>query len=215
MAMTALGFFDGLSDEQERELRTMMHRRRFERGEVVFHQGDPGASLHIIESGWFLVHVLTSTGERVGMTIEGPGDVFGELSMLDSNGRRTATIRALRPAVSMSLDSEHFHRIRDEVAWVDRFLVTLLVRRVERLTDQLAETAWLSAEKRVCRQLDRLIDVFQPGPIYLKQAEIANLAQTTRPTVSSVLGDLARSDIVSTGRGSVEVLNRQQLQQRM
>lgn len=208
-------FFDGLSDEEERELRTRMTRRRFNRGEVVFHQGDPGASLHIVESGYFLIQVLTSAGERVGMTIEGPGDVFGELAMLDSNGRRTATIRALRPSETMSLDAEHFNALRTQVSWVDRFLIELLVRRVERLTDQLAETAWLSAEKRVCRQLNRLIDVFTPGPIYLKQAEIASLAQTTRPTVSSVLGELAKADVLQTGRGSVEVHDREALQRRM
>jgi CRP-like cAMP-binding protein len=212
---TSTSFFDGLSDDQRRELRRLMQRRRFERGEVVFHEGDPGASLHVIESGWFLVHTITAAGERVGMTIQGPGDVFGELSMLDANGRRTATIRALRPAVTMSLDSDEFHRLRDEVSWIDRFLIGLLVQRVERLTHQLAETAWLSAEKRVCRQLYRLVDVFDPEPIYLKQAEIAQLAQTTRPTVSSVLGELAKADIVRTGRGSVEVLDRDQLAARV
>ena len=211
----SIGFFDGLDDEQERELRTSMVRRRFERGEVVFHEGDPGASLHIIESGWFLVHTVTATGERVGMTIQGPGDVFGELSMLDGDGRRTATIRALRQAETMSLDSEHFHRLRDEVSWVDRFLISLLVRRVERLTNQLAETAWLSAEKRVCRQLHRLAEVFDPEPIYLKQAEIAQLAQTTRPTVSSVLGELAKAGIVRTGRGAVELIDREGLAARI
>ncbi len=213
--MVSSGFFDGLNDDEERELRTKMQRRRFERGEVVFHQGDPGASLHIIESGWFLVQVLTTAGEKVGMTISGPGDVFGELAMLDGTGKRTATVRALRQATTMSLDSEPFHRLRDEVTWIDRFLVSMLVRTVERLSDQLAETAWLSAEKRVCRQLNRLIDVFEAGPIYLKQAEIASLAQTTRPTVSSVLGELAKTGILRTGRGSVEVIDREKLQQKM
>lgn len=210
-----MSFFDGLTDDQVRELRTLMQRRRFERGEVVFHEGDVGASLHIIESGWVLVHTVTATGERVGMTIQGPGDVFGELSMLDSRGRRTATIRALRPAVTMSLDAEHFHRLRDEVTWIDRFLIELLVMRVERLTHQLAETAWLSAEKRVCRQLERLVEVFGSEPIYLKQAELAQLAQTTRPTVSTVLSDLSKAGIVRTGRGSVDVLDLDELAARV
>lgn len=209
-----MSFFDGLTSDQERELRTVMQRRRFDRGEVVFHEGDPGASLHIIESGWFLVHTATGTGERVGMTIEGPGDVFGEMSMLAPDGRRTATIRALRQSETMSLDSEHFHRLRDDVSWVDRFLIDLLARRVDRLTHQLAETAWLPAEKRVARQLQRLVDVFHPEPIYLKQEEIAQLAQTTRPTVSSVLGQLAKTGIVRTRRGSVEVTDRNGLKAR-
>ncbi len=210
----SMAFFDGLTEAQERELRTIMQRRRFERGEVVFHEGDPGASLHIIESGWFLVHTATGTGERVGMTIEGPGDVFGEMSLLASDGLRTATIRALRPAETMALDREHFDRLRNEVTWVDRFLIGLLVQRVDRLTRQLGETAWLPAEKRVARQLQRLVDAFDPEPIYLKQEEIAQLAQTTRPTVSSVLGQLAKAGIVRTRRGSVEVIDRRGLTER-
>ena len=211
----SMSFFDGLTADQERALRTLMHRRRFDRGEVVFHEGDPGASLHIIESGWFLVHTVTGAGERVGMTIEGPNEMFGEMSMLAAGGKRTATVRALRPSETMSLDIEHFERLREEVSWVDRFLIGLLVRRVERLSRQLAETAWLPAEKRVCRQLHRLVQAFDPEPIYLKQSEIAQLAQTTRPTVSSVLGELSKNSIVRTGRGSVEVLDREGLEGRI
>lgn len=208
-------FFGGLGDDDERELRSKMVRRRFDRNEVVFHQGDPGASVHVVESGWFLVQAHTSSGEKVGMTIEGPGDMFGELAILDSGGVRTATVRALRTGETMSLDREQFHRLRESETWVDRFLVSLLARRVERLSGQLAETAWLPADKRVCRLLNRLVDVFEPGPILLKQAELASLAQTTRPTVSSVLSDLAREGIVKTGRGSVEVLDRHGLGRRL
>ena len=210
-----MNFFDGLSDQQIAELQGMMTRRTFARGEVVFHQGDPGAALHIVESGWFLVQALTADGDRVGMTIEGPGHVFGELSMLDDEGRRTATVRALRKATTLSLDGAHFHRLRLESPWIDRFLVSLLARRVERLSIQLAEAAWLSAEQRLCRQLERLVDVFSPEPIFLKQAELASLTQTTRPTVSSVLGELAKQGIVRTGRGSVAVLDRSALRARL
>lgn len=199
-------FFHSLSEGDQRELRSMMLRRRFDRNEVVFHQGDPGATIHVIESGWFLVQGLTRAGDRVGMTIEGPGDVFGELALLQG-GRRTATVRALRPAISVSLDGGQFAELRRRKPEIDRFLVALLVARVDRLSNQLAETAWMPADKRVCRVVHRLVTVFDDGPIYLKQTEIASLAQTTRPTVSSVLGELARQGIVATGRGYLDVLN--------
>ena len=213
--MAGTGFFDGLGDGLERELRAIMTRRRFERGEVVFHEGDPGVALHIVESGWFLIHTSSPSGERVGMTIEGPGGVFGEMAMIAAKGLRTATIRALRAGETMSLDNERFQQLRHETAWVDRFLVSMLVQRVERLTEQLAETAWLPAEKRVCRQLGRLAAIFEPGIIQLRQVEIAYLAQTTRPTVSTVLGDLRRAGILATGRGTVEVLDPAKLEARM
>lgn len=209
-----MDFFLTLDPADRREVRKLMRRRRFERNEVVFHQGDPGASIHVIESGWFLVQVLTRGGDRVGMTIEGPGEVFGELALLDADGRRTATIRALRPAETLSLDAEQFHELRQRQPEIDRFLVALLTSRVERLTRQLAETAWTPADQRVCHQVVRLAEVFDGGPIYLKQTEIASLAQTTRPTVSSVLGELARDGVVATGRGYLEVLDLNRLKVR-
>jgi CRP-like cAMP-binding protein len=200
-------FFSVLSHNERRELRSVMRRRRFERNEVVFHQGDPGSSIHVIESGWFLVQVLTTAGERVGMTIEAPGDVFGELALLNANGTRTATIRALRPAETMTLEGHQFDELRRRKPEIDRFLVALLAARVERLTVQLAEVAWTPADQRVCRQVARLTEAFDGGTIYLKQSEIASLAQTTRPTVSNVLNELARAGIVSTGRGFIDVID--------
>jgi CRP-like cAMP-binding protein len=200
-------FFSVLNHNERRELRSIMRRRRFERNEVVFHQGDPGSSIHVIESGWFLVQVLTRAGERVGMTIEAPGDVFGELALLNTDGVRTATIRALRPAETMSLEGHQFNDLRRRKPEIDRFLVALLTARVERLTVQLAEVAWTPADQRVCRQVVRLLQAFDGGTIYLKQSEVASLAQTTRPTVSNALNDLARQGIVSTGRGFIDVLD--------
>ncbi len=181
---------------------------------MVFHQGDPGNTFHVIESGWFLVHVLTPDGDRVGMTIEGPGDVFGELALLQPGGVRSATVKALRAAVTLSLDVDQFAQLRSRQPEIDRFLVALLASRVDRLTNQLAETAWMAADKRVCRQLQRLSAVFDGGPILLRQAEIASLVQTTRPTVSSVLGQLKDDGIVETGRGYVVVVDPDGLRRR-
>lgn len=198
-------FYSALAPEDRIELQSLLKRRTFARDEVVFHQGDPGGAIHIIESGWFLVQLLTPGGDRVGMTIEGPGDMFGELALLRPERRRTATIRALRPAVTQSLDAERFEFLRVRKPEIDRFLVALLARRVDRLSTQLAEAAWTSADLRVRRQIRRLHDVFDADRIYLKQSEVASLAHTTRPTVSSVLSQLARDGIITNGRGWIQV----------
>jgi CRP/FNR family transcriptional regulator, cyclic AMP receptor protein len=207
-------FFGILEEPDRRRIRSLMTRRRFERNEVVFHQGDPGASLHVIESGYFLVQSLTSSGDRVGMNIEGPGDVFGEVALLDGAGRRTATIRALRRAETMCLDAANFDDLRRTMPEIDRFLVVLLTGRVVRLTHQLNEAAWTPAEKRVCRVVVRLAKVFEGGAIQLRQDELASLAHTTRPTVSTVLSDLARDGVLVTGRGSVTILDLDRLEAR-
>lgn len=202
-------FLDMLTTEDGLRIRSLMHRRRFDRNEVVFHQGDPAGGLYVIEAGWFLVQTLTHAGERVGMTIEGPNQVFGELALLNSGGRRTAEIRALVPAETMVLDAQDFDDLRRTRPEVDRFLVLLLAARVERLTQQLTDAAWTPAEKRVCRLVLNLDEAFGHETIRLKQSELASLAHTTRPTVSTVLADLAREKIVSTGRGYLNVLDRE------
>lgn len=200
-------FLDMLSQEDREQIRSHMYRRRYGRNEVVFHQGDPGASLHVIVNGWFLVQTLTGTGGRVGMTIEGPGEVFGELALLNAERRRTAEIRALVPAETLVMEAGDFYQLRDTRSEIDRFLVLLLTARVERLTHQLTDAAWTPADKRVCRLVVRLHEAFGGGTIQLRQIELASLAHTTRPTVSTVLAELARDGLVTTGRGSVTVID--------
>ena len=85
---------------------------------------------------------------------------------------------------------------------------------MQRLTEQLTEAAWTAADKRVCGVVLRLAKVFDDGPIKLKQEELASLAHTTRPTVSTVLSDLGRQGVVTTGRGSLVILDEARLRQR-
>ena len=71
--------FDLLPDDERRALLVSARRRRFARRETLFHEGDPGDSLHIIVSGLVVIRVTTPLGDVVTLTVHGPGESFGEL----------------------------------------------------------------------------------------------------------------------------------------
>jgi CRP-like cAMP-binding protein len=82
----------------------MLRRRHFKRNEKIFHQGDPGDSLFIIESGSVKVVLLSSEGaEDAIIAILGPGMFFGELALLDGAPRSASAI-AVEPSETLSLD---------------------------------------------------------------------------------------------------------------
>ena len=204
--------------QERRGLVAGLRRRSYHRDEVIFHQGDPADTLHLIAAGHVSVRVTLRSGEFVVLAILGPGEAFGEIALVGSPHARGATIIALEQCETLSLGRDEFHRLRSSYPGVDRFLVELLSARVERLNNYLLEALYVPAEKRVLRRLLRLCELYRGDDqrivIPVTQEMLANLAGTTRPTANQVLRRLVASDIVSISRSQIVVLDRQSLRQR-
>lgn len=203
---------------ERRGLVAGLRRRSYHRDEVIFHQGDPADTVHLIAAGHVSVRVTLPSGEFVVVAILGPGEAFGESALVSSPHARSATIIALEPCETLSLGRDEFHRLRTSYPGVDRFLVELLSARVERLNNYLLEALYVPAERRVLRRLLRLCELYtgddQRIVIPVTQEMLATLAGTTRPTANQVLRRLVASDIVSISRSQIVVLDRQSLHQR-
>lgn len=93
-----------LLDDQERSiLAERVEIARFEAGATIFHTGDPGASMYVLKSGEVEVTVTTKTGDRLVLERPGPGDFFGEISLLDE-GPRTASAQAKTAVEALEVD---------------------------------------------------------------------------------------------------------------
>ena len=207
-----------LPPHEQRKLVAGLRRRSYHRDEVIFHQGDPADTLHLIATGHVSVRVTLPGGEFVVVAIHGPGDVFGEIALVGSPHARAGTVVALERCETLSLGRDEFDRLRASYPGVDRFLVELLAARVERLNNYLLEALYVPAEKRVLRRLLRLCELYRGDDqrivIPVTQEMLANLAGTTRPTANQVLRRLVANDIVSISRSQIVVLDRQSLRQR-
>jgi len=209
--------FSDLPPEEIRRVLTTARRRTFSRGEVVFHEGDPADSLHLVEKGRFAVRVTTALADTATLAIRGPGEAFGELALV-SDAPRSATVAALEPAETHSLYRREFDQLRRDHPHVDRMLVAVLAAEVRRMDELIVEAFYLSAEKRVRRRLRDLAAVYGggSGPITvpLTQEDLAGLAGTSRSTVNRVLREEELRGAVSLGRGKTTVLDLEMLTRR-
>ncbi len=181
--------------------------RRFDRGVVLFHEGEAGGSLHVLMRGRVAIRATTPDGDTVTLNVIGPGAAFGELSLLDSPTTRTASVQAIEPVQTLVLQRADFDRLRRTYPSVDRLLVEYLAAQVRRLSERLTEALCFEARTRVLRRLLDLDAVFDGGLVPVTQEEISTMAGTTRPTVNRVMQDLAEAGIIELGRGRFIVID--------
>ena len=87
-ALAQSPLFHGIADDELTRLAQTMLRRRFRRNEVIFHEGDPGDSMHIVVEGRVKITRESTEGEEAIVVILSPGDTFGELVLLDRKSTR-------------------------------------------------------------------------------------------------------------------------------
>jgi CRP-like cAMP-binding protein len=207
-----------LPAEDRHRLVATLRRRAYRRDEVIFHQGDPADTLHLVSAGHVSVRVTLPGGEFVIVALFGPGDAFGETALVGGPRPRGGTVIALDLCETLSLSRDQFERLRASYPGVNRFLVELLSARVDRLNRQLLEALYVPAERRVLRRLLDLCQMYagdgQHIVIPVTQETLASLAGTTRPTANQVLGRLAARQLVEVSRGQIAVLNRGELHRR-
>jgi CRP-like cAMP-binding protein len=210
--------FAKLPEADRARVHAAMRRRRFTAGTVVCHEGDPGDSCHVVVEGRFAVSVATQLGDRVVLAIESPGNVFGELALVRDDGRRTATITALEPSVTLELHRREFDEISAQHPAVSRFLIELLAARVVRLSGSAMSGLFDPVESRVFAQLNLLADLYlsdaEGGAMPVRQEIVAAMAGTTRPTVNRVLKQAEVDGLVALRRGQIDVLDRDALRRR-
>ena len=206
-----------LPPEELRRVLAIARRRTFSRGEVVFHEGDPGDALHLIAEGRFAIRVSTPLGERATLAIRGQGEAFGELALI-TNAPRSATVAALEPGETYSIQQAAFDVLRRDHPGVNGILVAVLATAVRRMDELIVEAFYASAEKRVLRRLRDLAVLYGQGSgpitIPLTQEDMACLAGTSRATVNRVLREEEVRGTLSLGRARTTVVDLDELKRR-
>ncbi len=205
---------EDVPEEEVRRLLSVARRRKFRRGEVVFHRDDPADSMHLIVSGRFAIRVMTPLGDTATIAVRGPGESFGEIALLAEEHRRTATVEALEDAETFCVYEREVDRLRDENPSVDRVLFAFLAGEVRMLNERLLEALYLPAERRLLRRLAELAELYGNDEVPLTQEELAGLAGTSRATVNKVLREEQARGTIELRRGKTVVLDAEALARR-
>jgi len=194
--------FANASGETLRDVAGALRRRRFRRNEVIFHQGDPGDSLHIVAVGAVKIVLPSSEGEEAIIATLRVGDFFGELSLLDG-APRSATATALEPAETLVLPRGIFMQLLESDSGLREALLTGVARELRRLTSHVEELHFLDLAGRLAMRLTRLARDADPeasGEVRLDwpftQSDMAAMIGGTRQSVNRLLADLLEDDLV-------------------
>lgn len=204
--------FRGLSVEEAAEFAGRFEQLAVDRRELVFAEGQPGDQLYVVLAGKLKLFRRAPDGREAVLAVLGPGDLAGELSVVDG-GPRPLSAAAIVPTRLARLTGAD---LRDWVRGHPRTaeeLLRLLTRQVQRVTDAVTSAARTDVAGRLAGQLLELGVRFggaQDGrPLVrhdLSQEELGQLVGATRETVNKTLGDFVRRGWIRLDGRSVVIL---------
>jgi CRP/FNR family transcriptional regulator, cyclic AMP receptor protein len=219
-ALSEAPLFEALSDEDSHALRAKVLVVRFDRGERLFSEGDQGDRLYIILSGKIKLTRAAPDGRENLVSVHGPGEMFGELSLFDPIPR-TSSATAITQAELAGLahaDLRTFLATRPEVAM---HLLQALAQRLRRINDVKADLVFTDVPGRVAKALLDLSERFgvqTPEGMQvnhdLTQEELAQLVGASRETVNKALADFAARGWIHLAAKSVLISDTDRLRKR-
>jgi CRP/FNR family transcriptional regulator len=182
---------------------------------VVFREGDDSDTCYVVQSGHARACRSHTDGRTITLATFGPGDFFGELAMFD-NETRSATVEAVDEVEVVAILSRDMHRLMREHPDISAKLVSALGRRLRAANERLASQSFQTVQSRVAQVVSQLVIRARDeagdagGPegdveITVTQAEVAQLAGSSRESASRFLAVLERAGVITQGRGRITV----------
>ena len=184
--------------------------RGFEPGEVVFREGDSSDTCYVVREGRARAVRTHRAGRTITLATFGPGDIFGELALFEDE-RRSATVEAVQRTSVVGVLGPDMRRLMTEHTEIAGRLVIALGRRLRETNERLSRQSFQTVQSRVAVVLSQLVEQEPSGDgavdvlVRATQAELAQLAGSSRESASRFLAVLERAGVISQGRGRLVV----------
>ncbi len=210
-------FLDLLEERDRRELEARAGRRRFKAGSTLINEGAPGAEVLVLLSGRVKVTVTTSEGRDIVLGFCGPGELVGELSVIDRRSR-SGTTEALEPIEALAISAADFRAMLERSP---SFATALLRNLVGRFRDADRQRIEFAAAQTLGRVAARLLELAQrhgePSgdgiaiTLPISQEELAGWTGSSREAVAKALRTLRTLGAIRTERRRITVLDAEEL----
>jgi CRP/FNR family transcriptional regulator len=203
--------FSALSDEDLDRIAQVAVSRRFAPNHIIFREGDESDTCYVLAAGHARAIREHSDGRTISLAHFGPGDIFGELAMFDDE-KRSATVETLDDVECVAILGADMGRLLQAHADIAVRLVVGLGRRLRETNERLSRQSFQTVQSRVAGVLGQLVAQAQAEGagdanvlVTITQADIAQLAGSSRESASRFLAVLERAGVVTQGRGRVTV----------
>ncbi len=221
VALQEIELFRGLSPDQLSQVKGWLYSRVFPAGANIITAEQPGEVVYIIQSGTLKIHIEQADGADVVLAILGPGDVVGEISLIDSAGR-SASVVTLEESRLLWIGGQAFQECLRTIPLFSQNLVRILAGRVRLANELIQALATLDVNGRVARQMLAFAEKYGYSgtngdvliPIRLTQGDIADLVGASRKRVNQVMVMFKQLGYITVDeRGRITVHNRKALAQ--
>jgi CRP/FNR family transcriptional regulator, cyclic AMP receptor protein len=185
--------------------------REFEPGQVVFREGDSSDTCYIVREGRARAVRAHTDGRTITLASFGPGDIFGELAMFEDE-LRSATVEAIERTTAIAVLGPDMRRLMSEHPDVSTKLVIALGRRLRETNERLARQSFQTVQSRMAAVLGEIVEQLQAEGaaerdvlVTATQAELAQLAGSSRESASRFLAVLERAGVITQRRGRLIV----------
>lgn len=203
--------FSGLDERELAEVARVAVPRHWERGETIFREGDTGDTCYVLKDGAVILTRDGQGGRTIALAELRTGDMFGELAMFRGE-RRSATAEAVEPTTAVALLARDVQRLIRSNPDIALELLAAIAERISKTNERLVQQSFQTVAGRVASALlsqvaSRQLEGAPDHDVLIEetQAEIANLAGTSRESASRFLAALERDGVVKLGRGKVTV----------
>ena len=218
--LSRAGIFQGVDPDAVVNLISQMQTESFPRGTTIFDEGEPGDTLYIIIEGKVKLARHAPDGRENLLSVMGPSDMFGELSIFDP-GPRTSSAVCVTEVKAATMDSEMLRTWINDHPEISQQLLRVLARRLRRTNASLADLIFTDVPGRVAKTLLQLANRFgiQEGSGLLvnhdlTQEEIAQLVGASRETVNKALATFAQRGWIRLEGKSVVIVDTEHLARR-
>jgi CRP-like cAMP-binding protein len=203
--------FETLGEAELARVSEVAVPRRFPAGQVIFREGDQSDTCYVMRTGHARAVREHTGGRTISLAHFGPGDIFGELAMFDDE-RRSATVETLDEVEAIAILGADMRRLLREHPDIAAKIVISLGRRLREANERLTRQSFQTVQSRVAGVLADLVEQARTegageGDVLVRitQADIAQLAGSSRESASRFLAVLERAGIISQGRGRITV----------
>ncbi|HZG76792.1 MAG TPA: Crp/Fnr family transcriptional regulator [Paenibacillus sp.] len=194
--------FQDLTEEELQTLAPLLQENKWNRGKLLFMEGDPGDELFLVKSGVVKIYRFDDEKEII-LALFGPGDFFGEMAVIQPALNRSATAETLESSLIYTLKRSVFYEFMEKHPRMAIKLLEVTVQRLRNANDQIYNLTFLDVRARIIRTILRLAE--ERGvklgsgllvDIRMTHQQLANFAGTARESASKVLQELTEEGVI-------------------